>query len=118
MSDVTMNKKLQLVQQVRNQYNQNQYDLESREQILYGRTSNRMAMERTDKLDDTIPEKIGTFRLRLTIALMLLFSVLILDINGQAIFGIQTKTIFSYIAKDFTRDTLDFIEDFTYTLQE
>ena len=38
MSDVTMDQKLQLVQQVRARYHEDQFDLSNRERILYGRS--------------------------------------------------------------------------------
>ena len=39
MSNVTTEQKLQLVQQVRSRYHEDQYDMSNRERLLYGRSS-------------------------------------------------------------------------------
>ena len=54
MSGVTAEQKLQLVQQIRQQYRRNRYDMSSREQILYGSTSDNYAME-DENLDQEAP---------------------------------------------------------------
>ena len=107
MSDITMDKKLQLINQVRSQYNRDQYDLQHRDQLLYGRTSERQRpQEAAVPMEEyAVTGRISPFRIRLMAALGLFFLILILDMSGVSLFGLNTSQVFDYIAKDV--DTAD-----------
>lgn len=102
MSEITVDKKLQLINQVRSQYNKDQYDLLHREQLLYGRTSERRRPDVESMPVDNIAMtgKTGTFRIRLLAALGLFFLILILDMSKTSLFGLQMSQVFDYIAED------------------
>ena len=71
MNDITVDKKLQLINQVRSQYNKDQYDLQHREQLLYGRTSERRRPE-TEAAGVTnyeVTGRVSPLRIRLLAAL-------------------------------------------------
>lgn len=109
MNDTTVEQKLQLVQQVRNRYQEDQFDLSNREHILYGRTS-------------VIPERAGyaspyadpyregelyanqapsSFRIRLFLAVFLVLTVIIMDKNDMALAGITSEKVYEVISADY-----------------
>lgn len=121
MGDITVEKKMQLVQQVRSQYNRNQYDLMNREKILYGYTSpNRMRSEETAgfEMDTDIPADISTFKLRFLAAVILFVTVATLDLTGSSLFGITPSKIYECISQDFDTDSLDFARELSVLMQE
>jgi hypothetical protein len=104
MSDITLDQKLQLVHQVRSQYDRNQYDLQNRERILYGKeTVYPHDMEYGEEREMTAPLRISTFKLRLLAAIVLLFGIVILDRNGIAIFGVSAQEIMRHLNEDFSQ---------------
>ncbi|MBR1930633.1 MAG: hypothetical protein IJ833_04025 [Lachnospiraceae bacterium] len=111
MSEITVENKLQLVQQIKSQYQRNRYDLKRREQILYGRSSEHSydseAYDSSMDMDD--PEKnmpdaektaILSSRIRLVVAILLFAVVITCDHRNQTIFGYHTDTIFTAISQD------------------
>lgn len=109
MSDVTMEQKLQLVQQVRSRYHENQYDLSNRERILYGRSS--VGFQDEDSLRYTGPyyddagqpeqEPYTFFKGRVWIALFLVAAVIVMDRNHMEIAGITAEKVFEVISADY-----------------
>lgn len=109
MSETTMEQKLQLVKQVRSRYHENQYDLSNRERILYGRTS--AAQPRAGYPspydegygDPALPEgaPLTFFKLRLWLALLLVTTVILLDLNDTEVAGITAQKIFEVISADY-----------------
>ncbi len=109
MSDGTMEQKLRLVQQVRSRYQEDQYDLSKREQILYGRTS--MDPERMGygpyyekpygERDMPVPGEVSSFRLRLFLAMFLVMAVIVMDTNDIEVAGITTEKIYEVISADY-----------------
>lgn len=124
MSGISVNQKLQLVQQVRSQYNRNQYDLRSREQILYGRSSAVRAAEHDELTaygydtggETELPK--STFKLRFLAALILLVAVMVFDNNGHTLLGIDTGQIFAAISEDFDAESLQLPESMVFLQDE
>lgn len=103
MSDVTMEQKLQLVRQIRSRYNENLYDLSSRERILYGRSGITDKTTATENIsgEETLPLKSSFFRIRVLFAVLLLLTVVIMDKNGINVAGITTEKIYRVISADY-----------------
>ena len=106
MSDIPVEKRLELVHQVRSQYHRNQSDLMSREQILYGRSAYRDNIEKEliNSKDEVSEEGIfrdNTFGLRLALAGLLLLTFIIFDKTGKGIAGITTDALTQAIASDY-----------------
>lgn len=108
MSDVTTEKKLQLVQQVRSRYHEDQYDMSNRERLLYGRTSvTPEKLGYTDykePYDGAMPssgEPFTFFRLRVLLALFLAAAVIVMDTNQMNVAGITAEKIFQAISADY-----------------
>lgn len=123
MSDTTMEKKLELVQQIRSQYNKNQYDLFHREQILYGRTSQEnyrnqikgdsFTMPYPEENTDDLNDGVSFFKVRLLLAAVLLGGIILLDLSGGDIAGITTGQIFDAISEDYEEDIDGWLGDIT-----
>ena len=108
MGNYTMEQKLRLVNQVRSRYGQDQSDLLRREQLLYGKTSNRTIDYEQDgafsETETESPSGVNFFRLRLLAALAIFVLILALDRNGKDLFGMSTEQIFQSIAKDYVTE--------------
>ena len=122
MSDITMEKKLQLIQQVRSRYHENQYDLSNRERILYGRTGfSQERRERGELYSDAYEDAYGEplmpsgapfsfFRLRFLAALLLLALVILMDKSNISVAGITTEKIFEMISADYEDKITEWVE--------
>ncbi len=89
MSDVTVEQKLQLVQQIRSRYSENQYDIRNRERILY-------------EQDYTGQDAPG-FRLRLRFLLAGLFfaALVAMDKSHIKVAGITAEMVQRVISADY-----------------
>lgn len=104
MDDITMEKKMKLVQQIRNQYNQNQHDLSNREQILY-ETS-------TINSDEGVVAA-ESLKLRSALAVMLLLFTILFDLMGITPAGIEMQKVFETIAADYQENITAFVDAMT-----
>jgi hypothetical protein len=107
-----LDKKLQLVHQVRSQYDRNQYDLQNRERILYGKEGTYYPdLEYGEEGELSSPMRISTFKLRLLVAAVVLFGLLILDKSGMEIMGYSTQEIFGYLNQDFSKTAIQLLQN-------
>lgn len=95
MSDFSVEKKLELVQQVRSKYYQNQSDMMNREQILYGRS------EKENEEEGIFKD--GTLKLRYALAAVLAATIILFDRSGQSLGGISMEEIFTAIETDYEK---------------
>lgn len=119
MSEINREQKLQLVQQVRSRYHENQYDMSNRERILYGKP-NLPLYDRTGSSDryemeqDYFGDKpFSLFRLRLIAAFLLLAAVIIMDRNNLNLAGITAEKIYEVISADYEDKIEEFVETFS-----
>ncbi len=125
MSDfTTMEKKLQLVQQVRSRYNENQYDMSNRERLLYGRTSaagkpdyNQSLYYDENVLPDSEGDSVSSFKLRFFIALVLFGIVVFMDRSHVAIGGITSEKLYGMISADYEEKIEDWVEALSNSTQ-
>lgn len=124
MSDVTMDQKLRLVQQVRSRYQENQYDMSNRERILYGKTSlpngeydysyRDMYGEPTEPAGGYI----SFFKLRVWAAIFFLAVVILMDKSGMKVAGITTEEIFRAISADYEEKIEEWVEALSYNVPQ
>ncbi len=103
MSDITVEKKLELMRQIRDRYQQDRYDMFHRERVIYGRTT-PIPSEREDPLEDYDEpegESFQTFPLRVLLALGLFLLIIVCDMSGKSFMGIQAGQCFSVISADY-----------------
>ncbi len=108
MSDIPVEKKLELVHQIRSRYRSDQSDLVNREQILYGRSMSQGAVNLNDYSysKEASGEKEGvfrdnTFKIRLAIAGILVLLIILFDRSGKTFAGISTEQLFQAIETDY-----------------
>ena len=110
-------KKLQLVQQVRSRYHEDQYDMSNRERVLYGKTS---VFDRPDYDDDTLPDSdnsLSSFKLRFFIALVLFGIVVFMDRSHTAIGGINSEKLYGMISADYEEKIEEWVETMSNSTQ-
>lgn len=106
MNDISMEKRLELVKQVRSQHQRNQCDMFSREQILYGRTSmtgeEGHFQESAEYHQEDSPRSF--LKLRIFLALVLAAGAVFLKENEIEIAGITMEEVFQAISADYYHD--------------
>lgn len=119
IANTCMEKKLQLIQQVRSRYSEDQYDLSNRERLLYGRETvspyadtgyadgGRYAWERPPEPDEEPP---SSMKLRFLLAFFLFVAVVFLDHSHAALGGITAEKIYSAISADYEDQLKDWVE--------
>ena len=101
MGNFTVDKKVELMRQIRSRYQKDRNDLFRREQLLYGRTS-VYPLEETDMLElEGEGEPVQTFPLRSLLAVALFLLIIICDMSGRSFFGIRAEQCFSAISADY-----------------
>lgn len=129
MEEISTEQKLQLVQQIRSQYNKNRYDMSNREQILYGRTSGMAAalsygnsyQEKTFRSENSVstdsePIDVTTsesLKFRCAIAAMLFIFAVVFDLFGVKPCGLEMEQIFASIAADYQENVKEYMETVT-----
>ncbi|MBQ2803367.1 MAG: hypothetical protein IJF07_05660 [Lachnospiraceae bacterium] len=129
MGEISVEKKLELVNQIRSRHRQNQSDLMNREQILYGRSTpmrNEYPSHREYSLggeyriaDSNLKEDTegivsdDSFKLRFTLAAALFITLILLDISGKSFAGISTKQMFQMIETDYEEAIDAWVENVT-----
>lgn len=100
---MTTEQKLRLIQQIRSRYNENQYDMSNREQIIYGKSIPREMFEETkqENPDGDAKTVLSSFKLRCMLALLLVAAMIFLDRNHIKIAGITSDQIYQAISADF-----------------
>lgn len=113
MKDVTTERKLQLIRQIRSRYKEDRYDMGNRERILYGRESVRPWEENEDASEwEQMPQ--SSFRLRILLAVLLFAAVVAIDTNGTSLWGITSEKVYQIISEDYE----DKIEEWVETLSK
>lgn len=110
MKDVTTERKLQLIKQIRSRYSEDRQDLSNRERILYGRESVRPWEEYPDDPEQEMPQ--SSFRLRVLLAVLLFAAVVTIDTNETSLWGITAEKVYQIISEDYE----DKIEEWVETL--
>ena len=102
MSDVSTEKRLRLLKQIRSRYNEDQLDMTNRERILYGRSSRPIERYEDPLEDGELPDgQFSFFRLRLIVAAMLVGLVILMDMKDVSLAGITADKIFQAISADY-----------------
>lgn len=99
----TIDKKLELLEQVRSRYDHDQSDLARREWILYGN------MPEAAQAPEEQP--FSSFSLRLLLAVGLFLLLIICDLSGKNFFGFTTAQCFQAISQDYESSITRFLTD-------
>lgn len=102
MSEITVEKKLELMRQIRSKSERDRFDMSRREQILYGKTSEPVANPIPYySVESNEEEELPTFPLRTLLAIAIFLMIIICDMSGKSFLGMQTTECFEAIAKDY-----------------
>ena len=103
MSNISVEKKLELLQQIRSRNQRDRYDMFHRENLVYGRTRTFLPddMEDMEEFDGEYGERFQSFPLRVLLALGLFLMIIVCDMSGRSFLGIQMNQCFSAIAEDY-----------------
>lgn len=119
MSEISAEKKLQVVRQIREDHANNQRLIQGREQILYGFHSPYPAYQSDplskDSDGETFPlkQKSLSFKIRFLVALILLLSLIILDKTKGNVYEYTVSDMAAYLETDLTKDFQANLFDFT-----
>lgn len=94
-------KKLELMQQVRSRYDRDRNDLAHREFILYGKTeeAGNITVPGMPQTQEEPP--VSTFMLRVMLSAGLFLLLIICDLSGNPFFGMPTEQCFQALSKDY-----------------
>lgn len=113
MSEISAAGRLELVRQIREEYNRNMYDMSNREKILYGRTTrheydNLSEIPQFNEEDyiNTAPVSRGLFRMRFLAAVFLFLLLFTMNSKGLKIAGYSYEDIYNAISCDYV-DSID-----------
>lgn len=113
MSNFTVDKKLELMRQIRSRYQKDRSDLFRREQLLYGKTSvyppEDIGIREMEELEAE-GEPVQTFPLRILLAVALFLLIIICDMSGKSFLGIRADQCFSAISADYENSITTWVE--------
>ena len=115
MSDVTAERRLELIRNIREENQKNRMRMKNREHILYGREYDTAPMQDTRELP-AAPARASTLILRTIIAAVLLSLFIIMDYMEADWLPIDMNTINDCLKENYTVNIIDFMDKITYTL--
>lgn len=115
MSDVTAERRLELIRNIREENQKNRMRMKNREHILYGREYDAAPMQDTGELP-AAPARASTLILRTIIAAVLLSLFIIMDYLEADWLPIDMNTINDCLKENYTVNIIDFMDKITYTL--
>jgi len=114
MSELSTAGRLELVKQIREEYNRNMYDMSNRERLLYGRTTRHgydndlpdFSQLNNEAYINTAPVSRGLFRIRFLAAAFLFLLLFTMNSKGLKIAGFGYEDIYNAISCDYI-DSID-----------
>lgn len=120
MSDISIEKKLELIRSIRETNSRNRSSLRQHAHILYGdKYDTNIFHDDADMTDSPYPNrkgKISTLGIRALLAVMLFSLYVILDYTGGEWFSLNAGKLFTYIEENYSSNAFAFMEEITYTL--
>ena len=110
MSDVSADRRLELIRMVREEENRNYMAVKRRSALLYGAPYSPSGENQAASVPRT------SLKMRIVLAVILFLAFLILDQSSTGILNIDGDTVFGYI--NGQTNVFDFIEKFTYTVKD
>ena len=119
MSDVSIERKLELIRSIREANTRNRSSIRQHQHILYGHKYDDIISNEADITDAAAPggqKKFSTLGLRSLLAIMLFSFYVILDYTGGEWLSVNAEKAFAYIEENYTSNGFAFMEEITYTL--
>lgn len=118
MSDITAERRLELIRNIREENNRNRMNMRNRESILYGQNYDKVVTYEEEKTSTTSTTQGGMLFFRILAAIILFSLFVILDYNKATWFSLNTDIICNYLKENYTLNSFDFIKEITYTLED
>ena len=120
MGDIPIEKKLELVHQIRSRYHQNKSDLMNREQILYGRNASEKTEYQMPGMADDMSESIndGSFKIRLALAAVIVLTIILFDKSQKSFAGVSMEQVFETIAIDYEAKLDEWVETLSQSVKK
>lgn len=121
MSDISIERKLELIRSIREANNRNRSSIRQHQHILYGRRyDDNVINNEADMADAADPGrgKISTLGLRSLLAIILFSLYVILDYTGGEWLSVNAQKAFGYIEENYSSNGFAFMEEITYTLND
>lgn len=102
MGYFSVDRKLELLQQIRARHQRDRNDIIRREKILYGKTGDYYSADENlteESFDDEL--QFNSLPLRIMMAVGLFLLIVICDMSGKSFMGIETAQCFSAISEDY-----------------
>ena len=114
---ISIERKLELIQKIRQEHQMNQNTVRGREAFLYG---NKYAVSGdTERLEmgesDTV---VSTLKLRIAMAALLFGIFYSTVLQDGSFMGINASQVYAVIETDYSANLFDFMEEIPYTLHE
>lgn len=108
MLDLSVEQKLEIVRQIKDQYNQNQFDLSNRKRILYGTIDSYEYGYEKEQIErmDVVTHK-AKFSIRVMLSIILLTAYILCDILQVSPYGIDMHQIYQIIASDYSETVIE-----------
>ncbi len=90
MSEITVDKKLELMHQIRSRNERDRMDMSRREMIVYGASK-----------EAEPEEELSTFPVRILLSVALFLLIVVCDLSGKSILGINAAQCFQVIGQDY-----------------
>ncbi len=116
MEEISTETKLRLIRQIRAKYQQDQYDLSRRESLLYGYYNTAPGRETIDYSKNPPTSFCSIKNPRVWLAGGLLIAILLCDMLQVRPLGIDTRQIFTMVAKDYREDVDTFLEHYVASI--
>lgn len=114
MSDITAEKRLELIRTIREDNNRNRLNLKNRESILYGHGYEAAIYDKKDAAPPS-QKNLSMTGFRILAAILLFSLFVIMDYTDTTYFNINSETICDYLKENYTPNTFDFMKEITYT---
>lgn len=109
MNKLSVEKKLELLNQIRFQNEKDRLDMSKREHLLYGKTT--ISSDTDFSLSGEENEKSGiqTLFLRTLLSIGLFLLIIICDLSGKSFWGIPSEECFQTLSKDYESSIITWI---------
>lgn len=116
MSDVTAEKRLELIRNIREENHKNRMSMKNREHILYGREYETAAVPEAGERP-AAPAAASTLVIRTIIAAVLLSLFIILDYLKADWIPVDMERLGDSLQENYAVNIIDFMDKITYTLE-
>lgn len=116
MSDITAERRMELIRTIREENSRNRMNLKNRESILYGHTYDRTVASESKEMTSVPQKSIPMTGFRILAAIILFSLFVILDYAGDTWLPVNTTIICEYIQENYIPNSFAFMDKITYTL--